>query len=59
MQEAVAIAQFLGQLIVMMPRAVETVKFASDFPRFGVDVAIPVTKPFYAQFGACGHINSS
>jgi hypothetical protein len=51
MQNAVAIRQFLGELTVMMPGAVETVEFACHFPGLRLDAAIPVIKPFYANLG--------
>jgi hypothetical protein len=51
MQKSVAIRQFVRELIVMMPSAVETVEFARQFPDLRLDAAIPVIKPFYAKLG--------
>jgi hypothetical protein len=51
MQKSVAIRQFVRELIVMMPSAVETVEFPCRFPDLRLDAAIPVIKPFYAKLG--------
>lgn len=51
MQEAVAIAQFLCKLIVMMPSPVKTVEFAPHPPKFRTDVAVAEIKSLYTRFG--------
>lgn len=48
LQQSVTVAQFLGKLPVAMPGAMWTVELAVHFPRFGVDSATAIIKPFYA-----------
>jgi hypothetical protein len=54
MQPTMAVAQFLGQLAVMVPSAVKAVELPPHFPDFRVDVAITIIKPFYAKFRHVG-----
>ena len=53
---ALAIAQFLGQLAVEMPRPITTVQLPAHLPDFRVDASIAVIKPLYAKFR---HVNKS
>jgi hypothetical protein len=54
MQKTVTIPQFLGQLAIVIPGAVKAVEFTCHLPRFQVNMAISVMKPFYAKFRHVG-----
>ena len=56
MQKTVPIAQFLGQLAVMVPGAVKTVELPTHLPDLRVDAVVPVKKPFYAKFWHVGNL---
>jgi hypothetical protein len=49
-QPPVPIAQFLGQLAVMVPGAVKTVELAPHLPDLRVGAVVTIIKPFYAKF---------
>ena len=49
-QPPVPIAQFLGQLAVMVPSAVKTVELPPHLHDLRVDAVVTIIKPFYAKF---------